>query len=193
MVLNPLICIFSHYHHNYKINSFIVSILQMRKLRLGSALTEGSIADKGHCQVCTHVLDPRAWHLGAEQSDLSRLSIIVAEMTDSVTCLPTPIPHTPHLGRGQVSAGPQAGERKAGERVGICLKACLFKSRVLPLSLGGRKAAQSEGWKTRQQAHNRATPQARPAFWPRKDSGQLDLHTADPFSYLKIRNTEYKL
>ena len=85
------------------------------------------------------------------------------------------------------------GESKAGERLGLCLEACLFKSRAVPCSLGGRKAAQLWGWKSRQQAHNRATPEGRSAVWPRKDSGQLDLHTADPFSYLKRRNTEYKL
>lgn len=57
----------------------------------------------------------------------------------------------------------------------------------------GRQPSWGGGWKSRQQAHNRATPEGRSAVWPRKDSGQPDLHTADPFSYLKRRNTEYKL
>lgn len=110
-------------------------------------------------------------------------------MTDSVTCPPawTGVKLVPdHRVWGS--------ESKAGDWLGLCFKACVFKSRVIPSSLGGKKAAQLEGWKTRQQAHNRQQhPRGVFAFWPRKDSGQLDLHTADPFSNLKIRNTEYRL
>ena len=72
----------------------------------------------------------------------------------------------------------------------FALRACPFRSRVILPSLGGGKAAQSqsEGWRTRQ-----GNTQEEACSLARKDSGQLDLHTADPFSYLKIRDTEYKL
>lgn len=126
-----------------------MSILQMRKLRLGSELARVSIADKGHCRVCTHVPDPRAWHLGAEPSDPPCLSVFAGGMADSVTAPPPRC-----LGRGQVSwtTGCGVGESKAGGRLGLCLEVCLFKSRAVPCSLGGRKAAQLGGGVEKQTA-----------------------------------------
>lgn len=93
-------------------------------------------------------------------------------------------------GSGEGKAG---GKSSNGEKLGPCLKGMSVQIQSHLLQPGRQEGGQSGGWRTRQQIHNRATPEGRLPNPARKASGWLDLHNADPFSYLKIRDTEYKL